>query len=131
MLAGGLVAFGQPASAQLQDELRRFLHDDASATLHIRSYFFDWVNATPPSLVTLAGGGWVGLQTGWFYDTLQLGAVGYTSQPLWAPENRWETTDGTSLLRPGGYGFFALGQAYGSLRWRARPSPAIASLSTS
>jgi hypothetical protein len=44
-LAGGLVAFGQPASAQVQDELRRFLHDDASATLHIRSYFFDRVNA--------------------------------------------------------------------------------------
>jgi hypothetical protein len=120
LLAGGLVAFGQPASAQLHDELRRFLHDDASATLHIRSYFFDRVNATPPSLVTLAGGGWVGLQTGWLYDTVQLGAVGYTSQPLWAPENRWETTDGTSMLRPGGYGFFALGQAYGSVRWQGQ-----------
>jgi hypothetical protein len=84
-LAVGLMALGQPALAQMQEELRRFLHDDASATLHIRSYFFDRVNATPPSLVTLAGGGWVGLQTGWFYDTVQLGAVGY--------------------------GFFALGQA--------------------
>jgi hypothetical protein len=88
---------GQPASAQLQDELRRFLHDDASATLHIRSYFFDRVNAAPPSLVTLAGGGWVGLQTGWLYDTVQLGAVGYTSQPLWAPQNHWETSDGTNI----------------------------------
>ncbi|HLM14360.1 MAG TPA: hypothetical protein VK362_18335 [Reyranella sp.] len=82
-----------------QDELRRFLHNDASATLHVRSYLFDRVNATPPSLATLAGGGWRGLQTGWFYETVQLGAVGYTSQPLWAPENRWETTDGTSMLR--------------------------------
>jgi hypothetical protein len=120
LLAGGLVALGQPASAQLQDELRRFLHDDASATLHIRSYFFDRVNAAPPSLVTLAGGGWVGLQTGWLYDTVQLGAVGYTSQPLWAPQNHWETSDGTNMLRPGGYGFFALGQAYASARWQGQ-----------
>jgi hypothetical protein len=120
LLAGGLVAFGQPASAQMQDELRRFLHDDASATLHIRSYFFDRVNDTPPSLVTLAGGGWVGLRTGWFYDTVQLGAVGYTSQPLWAPQNDWETSNGTSMLRPGGYGFFALGQAYASARWQGQ-----------
>ena len=114
------MAFGQPASAQMQDELRRFLHDDASATLHIRSFFFDRVNATPPSLVTLAGGGWVGLQTGWFYDTVQLGAVGYTSQPLWAPQNHWETSNGTHMLRPGGYGFFALGQAYASARWQGQ-----------
>ena len=120
LLAGGLVAFGQPASAQVQDELRRFLHDDASATLHIRSFFFDRVNATPPSLVTLAGGGWVGLQTGWLYDTVQLGAVGYTSQPLWAPQNHWETSNGTNMLRPGGYGFFALGQAYASARWQGQ-----------
>ena len=114
------MAFGQPASAQVQDELRRFLHDDASATLHIRSFFFDRVNDTPPSLVTLAGGGWVGLQTGWFYDTVQLGAVGYTSQPLWAPQNHWETSNGTNMLRPGGYGFFALGQAYASARWQGQ-----------
>lgn len=120
LLAGALMTFGQPASAQVQDELRRFLHDDASATLHIRSYFFERVDATPPRLVTLAGGGWVGLQTGWLYDTVQLGAVGYTSQPLWAPQNHWETSNGTNMLRPGGYGFFALGQAYASARWQGQ-----------
>ena len=120
LLAGGLTALGQPASAQMQDELRRFLHDDASATLHIRGYFFDRANATPPSLVALTGGGWVGLRTGWLYDTVQLGAVGYTSQPLWAPQNHWETSNGTNMLRPGGYGFFALGQAYASARWQGQ-----------
>ena len=120
-LAIGAILVGASAHADtLRDELRRFLHDDASATLHIRSYFFDRVNATPPSLVALAGGGWVGLQTGWFYDTVQLGAVGYTSQPLWAPQNHWETSNGTSMLRPGGYGFFALGQAYASARWQGQ-----------
>jgi hypothetical protein len=80
-LATGGIFVGAGAQADtLREELQRFLHDEAAATPHIRSYFFDRVNSTPPSLVALAGGGWVGLQTGWFYDTLQLGAVGYTTQ---------------------------------------------------
>ncbi|TAJ71597.1 MAG: outer membrane porin, OprD family, partial [Gallionellaceae bacterium] len=99
------------------NELRRFLYDDASALVHVRSYFFDRALAKPPSLVALAGGGWFGLQTGWFYDTVQLGAVGYTTQPLWAPQNKQETSDGTLLVKKGGYGFFALGQAYASARY--------------
>lgn len=96
----------------LGDELRRFLHDEAEATLHVRSYFLDRTNPSPPNNAAWAGGGWVGLKTGWFYDTFQVGAVGYTTQPLWAPP----TTDGTQLLAPGQYGFFTLGQAYASLR---------------
>jgi hypothetical protein len=109
-----------PAAAQetaLGNELRRFLHDEAAAVLHVRSYFFDRAFPTPPSLVALAGGGWVGLQSGWFYDTLQLGAVGYTTQPLWAPQNKQETSDGTRVLKKGGYGYFAFGQAYASARY--------------
>ena len=107
-----------PAAGQtLRDELGRFLHDEASATLHSRSYYFDRQNAQPPNNVALVTGGWVGLQTGWLYDTLQLGAVGYTSQPVWAPQGSVDTSNSTSLLRPGGYGFFILGQAYASVRW--------------
>lgn len=109
-----------PAAAQettLGNELRRFLHDDATAVVHVRSYFFDRVLPTPPSTVALAGGGWVGLRTGWFYDSFQLGVVGYTTQPLWAPQNKWETSDGTRLLKKGGYGYFTLGQAFASARY--------------
>jgi hypothetical protein len=107
----------EAASTTLGNELRRFLYDEATAVVHVRSYFFDRALANPPSLVALAGGGWVGLRTGWFYDTLQLGAVGYTTQPLWAPQDKWETSDGTRLLKKGGYGFFTLGQAYASARY--------------
>lgn len=96
----------------LGEELQRFLHDDAQAVLHFRSYFLDRTNPTPPNNAAWAGGGWVGLKTGWFYDTFQLAAVGYTTQPLWAPP----TTDGTQLLAPGQYGFFTLGEANASLR---------------
>ena len=123
-LGVGLGMALQTAAAQeaastttLDNELRRFLYDDATALVHVRSYFFDRVLPKPPSSVALAGGGWVGLQTGWFYDTLQLGAVGYTTQPLWAPQDKWETSDGTRLLKKGGYGYFTLGQAYASARY--------------
>ena len=43
-----------------------------------------------------------------------MGAVGYTSQPLYAPDDK----DGTTLLAPGQEGITVLGQAYGQLRYR-------------
>jgi hypothetical protein len=110
----------QVPSDGLEAELRRFLHDEATAALHLRSYLFDRQNQRPPNLAAIVTGGWVGLQTGWFYDTLQLGAVGYTTQPVWAPQGRDTTSDGTLLLKPGGYGFFTLGQAYASARWKGQ-----------
>lgn len=118
VVMAAFAAMAHPASAEsLDDELKRFLHDEASAVLHLRSYLFDRDNQSPPSNSAIAGGGWVGLQTGWFYDILQLGAVGYTTQPIWAPQDAYNTVDGTRLLKPGGYGFFTLGQAYASVRW--------------
>jgi hypothetical protein len=100
-LAGLLAALAclsaPPSHAdELGSELKRFLHDDAQAVLHFRSYFLDRTNPAPPNNAAWAGGGWVGLKTGWLYDTFQLAAVGYTTQPLWAPL----ATDGTQLLAP-------------------------------
>ena len=125
VLAAWLALCSREAAAQesdttLRGELKRFLYDEATATLHSRSYYFDRQNQSPPNNIALVTGGWVGLQTGWFYDSFQLGAVGYTSQPVWAPQNRQDTSDGTSLLLPGGYGFFVLGQAYASARWQGQ-----------
>lgn len=111
--AAGLSALAQSAAAQeLGADLKRFVHDDAVATVHLRSYFLDRTNPQPPNDAAWAGGGWVGYESGWLLNTLQMGAVGYTSQPLWAPPS----TDGTLLLKRGQYGFFVLGQAYGSLK---------------
>ena len=40
-----------PGYAQgLGSELRRFLDDDASATVHFRSYYLDRTNPTPPKV---------------------------------------------------------------------------------
>jgi len=110
----------EASDGTLRGELKRFLYDETFATVNTRSYYFDRQNPTPPTNVALVTGGWIGLQTGWFYDTLQLGAVGYTSQPVWAPNNQYQTSNGTRLLQPGGYGFFVLGQAYASARWQGQ-----------
>ena len=59
-------------------------------------------------------GGWLEYRSGWLYDTLAIGAVGYTSQPLYAPDDR----DGTAILAPGQEGITVLGQAYGQLRYK-------------
>lgn len=113
-----LLAASPVAAQDLKSELQRFLYDEARATVHLRSYYFDRAQQRPPDNRALAGGGWIGLQSGWFYDVFQIGAVGYTTQPLWAPQGQVETSNGTRLLKLNGYGFFTLGQAYASVRWQ-------------
>ena len=116
--AGLLAAPGTPpASAQsMGDALRTFLHDDATLTVHVRSYYFDRTNPLPaPNNTAWAGGGWLGFETGWFYDTVRFGIVGYTAQPLVAPDS----TPGSFLLGPNQDGYSVLGQAWGKLRlWK-------------
>src|SRR5882672_4594149 len=115
LLAAALLAVSQPAPVRAQglgEELKRFMYDDATLTFHVRSYYFDRTNPSPPNNVAWAGGGWVGYETGWFFDAVRFGIVGYTSQPLSAPPG----TDGTLLLAPGQLGYTVLGQAYGKLK---------------
>ncbi len=102
-----------PAAAQdLESTLKRGLYDDATLTFHVRSYFMDRTNPTPPKNTAWAGGGWIGYETGWFHDAVRFGAVGYTSQPLSAPAG----AGGTLLLRPDQLGYTVLGQAWGKLK---------------
>ncbi len=119
ILAVGLLAAapGTPACArELGEALRGGLYDGATLTVHARSYFLDRTNPAPPNNVAWAGGGWVGYETGWFYDLLRFGAVGYTSQPLVAPSG----TGGTLLLGAGQSGYTVLGQAWGKLKLGAQ-----------
>jgi hypothetical protein len=110
ILAG--VVCGAVFAAEPASELERALVKDADLTLHLRSYFFDRRKPGPDESAALAAGGWLGYQTGWFADFLRLGAVGYTSQPLWAPDDK----DGTLLLEPGQQGYTVLGQAFVGLK---------------
>lgn len=104
------------ASSAPPSELQRALWDDATFDIHLRNYLLDRYEAGEIEPAAWALGGWLGYQTGWIGDVLQLGAVGYTSQPLWAPADR----GGTLLLRPDQQGFTVLGQAYAALRYEGQ-----------
>ena len=59
-----------------------------------------------------AAGGSLSFITGWWRETLQLGATAYTTQPVFAPSG----AGNTGLLRPNGDGLSVLGQAWAKLR---------------
>ena len=96
---------------------------DTSLDLHIRSFYFNRELPIRPRPLTgpvdftqeaWALGGWIGYQSGWLLDTFRMGAVGYTSQPAYAPDDR----DGTGLLAPGQEGITVPGQVWGQLRYK-------------
>ena len=59
-----------------------------------------------------AAGGSLSFITGWWRETLQLGATAYTTQPVFAPSG----AGNTGLVRPNGDGLSVLGQAWAKLR---------------
>ena len=101
----------------LNDEMQKlppFL-GDTQMNLHLRSFYFNRLNSAKDSNnEAWAGGGWLGYKSGWLLDTFRMGAVGYTSQPLYAPDDK----DGTGILHSGQEAILTLGQAYGQLRYK-------------
>ena len=59
-----------------------------------------------------AVGGALNYKSGYLLDHFSLGGAVYTSQPLYAPEER----DGTLLLAPGQEGYTVIGQLYGEIK---------------
>jgi hypothetical protein len=112
-VASALAANGTSALAVTSEDASRAFGKESEITVHLRSYYLERDRPSPSSdLGAWALGGWLGYQSGWFADFLRVGAVGYTSQPLWAPDDK----DGTLLLKPGQEGYTVLGQAYVALR---------------
>jgi hypothetical protein len=121
LLIAAAAVFSQTATPRAADvapepvsEFQRAFFDDATFTLHLRSYLldrYDDSSTTDPGAWAL--GGWAGYETGWIGDVLRFGLVGYTSQPLWAPDDR----DFTILLMTGQEGYSVLGQAYAALKF--------------
>ena len=85
---------------------------DTKLDLNLRTYYLQQDNSGNQIKEAWAIGGALTYQSGWFLDHFSLGAVLYTSQPLYAPDNR----DGTLLLAPGQEGYTVLGQIYGRVR---------------
>jgi outer membrane OprD family porin len=85
---------------------------DTKIDVNLRTYYRNAKQFDGSQNEAWAGGGALSYRSGWLFDRLSLGAVLYTSQPLFAPADR----DGTGLLKPGQDGYTALGQLYGRVR---------------
>jgi len=95
-----------------QLETRRKALEDTKFEFNIRTYYFNRENFNGSQNEAWAIGGWGGIKTGYFLDHFAFGVTGYTSQPLYAPDDK----DGTLLLKPGQEGYAVLGEAYAEIR---------------
>jgi hypothetical protein len=97
---------------EFQLTARRKALEDTKFELNLRTYYFDRHQFNGSNSQAWAAGGWFGFKTGYFLQHIAFGATVYTSQPLYAPDDR----DGTLLLRPGQDGYTVLGEAYADIR---------------
>src|SRR5438094_3851057 len=93
-------------------EERRQAFKDTKFEFNLRTFYFDRSDFTGAEKQAWAIGGWVGVKTGYFLDHIAFGATLYTSNPIYAPDDR----DGTILLAPGQNGYTILGEFYAELR---------------
>jgi hypothetical protein len=85
---------------------------DTKLNLNLRTYYFYRDNYDDSVSEAWALGGALSYRSGWLFDHFGVGAVLYTSQPLYAPED----LEGTLLLKPGQEGYTVVGQIYGRIR---------------
>ena len=93
-------------------EKRRQALKDTKFEFNLRSFYFDRSDFTGAEKQAWAIGGWLGVKTGYFLDHIAFGATVYTSNPIYAPDDR----DGTGLLAPGQNGYTVMGEFYAELR---------------
>src|SRR6266480_8024985 len=93
-------------------EERRQALKDTKFEFNFRTFYFDRSDFSGAEKQAWAIGGWAGFKTGYFLDHIAFGVTGYTSQPLYAPDDR----DGTTLLQPGQEGYTVLGEAYADIK---------------
>src|SRR6476620_2487875 len=93
-------------------EKRRKALKDTKFEFNLRSFYFDRSDFNRSEKQAWAIGGWLGVKTGYFLDHVAFGATVYTSNPIYAPDDR----DGTTLLAPGQNGYTVFGEWYAELR---------------
>ncbi|MGD9975514.1 MAG: OprD family outer membrane porin [Desulfatirhabdiaceae bacterium] len=86
---------------------------DSKLDLNARSFYFYKDNYDNKKNEAWALGGALSYKSGWLADHFALGAVLYTSLPLYAPDDR----DGTRLLAAEQEDYTSLGQIYGRIRF--------------
>lgn len=82
---------------------------DTKFSAQLRSFYLDGNNSNGTESEAWTLGGSAGFETGYFHNLVAFGGTGYTSQPLYAPDDK----DGTRLLKPGQEGYSVLGELYG------------------
>ena len=93
-------------------EKRRKALEDTEFLVNFRTFYFDRSDFTGAEKQAVAFGGWAGLRTGYFLDHIAFGLTVYTTNPVYAPDDR----GGTSLLEEGQNGFTVLGEFYADIR---------------
>ncbi len=91
-----------------------FLRDTRLA-LNMRSYYYykdNYADSNPQVNEAWALGGFLSYRSGWFLGHFGVGSTLYTSQPIYAPEDR----DGTGLLKTGQQGYTVVGQIFGRVK---------------
>ena len=89
---------------------------DSKFDAQLRTFYFNRDKYDNSRSEAWAIGGWISFLSGYLADVFRVGAVGYTSQRLYGPDDR----DGTSLLKPGQKGYTVLGQIYGEVKFTDR-----------
>jgi hypothetical protein len=89
-------------------EKRRAAIENTTFLINLRTFYFDRSDFAGAEKQAWAIGGWAGLKTGYFLDHIAFGATLFTTNPIYAPDDR----EGTTLLEEGQNGFTVLGEWY-------------------
>lgn len=101
-----------PVAPSASKETAPFFRD-SKWSAQLRSFYFDRDKYDGSTSEAWALGGSITYLSGWLGDFFRIGATGYTSQPLYGPDDK----DGTLLLKPGQEGYTVLGQLYGEVKF--------------
>ncbi len=103
------IDMGQPVEVSGKDKP---FFNDATVKLNLRTYYFNRQRYDDSIAEAWAIGGSLSLKSGYAWDRFAMGATVYTSQPLFAPDDR----DGTGLLKEDQDGYTSLGEIYGEVK---------------
>ncbi len=103
----------EPVTVEEDERTREGFLEGTSFSIKPRTYYLDRDRDTGQDSVGWALGGSVGYQSGWWLDRVQIAGTVYTSQKLYAPDDK----DGTLLFKPGPEGFTVLGEANATIRF--------------
>jgi len=104
------IDLGQPVAEETGDQHPFFR--DMKIKLNLRTYYFNRQRYDDTIAEALAVGGALSFKSGYLWERFAMGAVVYTSQPVFTPDDR----GGTGILKADQGGYTSLGQIYGEVK---------------